>query len=99
MCDPYSAEEMRELETRTLPTERLGKDSFSSLLAETKAKTEKDPDFLREVLAAADKAAALDGDSVRSRNKVWWPIVRAVVRAAVKVIVKVLDAVNKREKR
>ncbi|WAM25537.1 MULTISPECIES: hypothetical protein [Myxococcus] len=38
-------------------------------------------------------------DGVAARNKVWWPIVRAVVRATVKVIVKVMEAVNQRDKR
>ncbi|WP_225888206.1 ABC transporter ATP-binding protein [Myxococcus xanthus] len=66
---------MLELETRSLPTERLGNAYFSSILADTKARARKDPELLREVLAAADKAAELDG--VSARNKVWWPIVKA----------------------
>ena len=85
MCDPYSTEEMLELETRSLPTARLGSAYFTSILAETKEQARKDPEFLREVLAAADKAQELDG--VAARNKVWWPIV------------KVMEAVNRRDKR
>ncbi|GEL70255.1 hypothetical protein [Myxococcus virescens] len=85
MCAPYSTEEMLELEPRSLLTERLGNADFSSILADTKARARKAPEFLREVLAATDKAAERDG--VSARNKVWWPIGKAV------------EAVSQRDKR
>ncbi|CAM4293118.1 MULTISPECIES: hypothetical protein [Myxococcus] len=82
------------LEYARIPLQSEGSPASTSVDEFIAANYPKDlKEFLRKVLTAADKAAELDG--VSARNKVWWPIVKAVVRATVKVV----EAVNQRDKR